>query len=59
MILKNEETPRSKFPFCRVIINYADSKGFACSVLVKTTFGNFQRPVSKICVAVLDQETIE
>ena len=58
VILQNKNTPGSQWPLGRVIDNYTDSKGFVRLVLVKTSSGNLERPVSKICVTP-DQETSE
>ena len=52
VLLVNQVTPRAQWPLARVIETFPDVTGFVRSVKVKTSTGEYNRPISKLCVLV-------
>ena len=52
VIVVDESTPRSQWPMARVVKTFPDAGGLVRSAVVRGKFGEFKRPVTKMCVIV-------
>ena len=52
VIVVDESTPRSRWPMARVVKTFPDAGGLVRSAVVRGKFGEFKRPVTKMCVIV-------
>ena len=52
VIVMDNSVPRSQWPLGRVIRTFPDARGLVQSVVVKNKFGEFKRPIRKVCVVV-------
>lgn len=56
VIIKDDNLPPSHWSIGRIVQTFPDSEGLVRSVEVKTKFGKYKRPITKLAVLPVDEE---